>query len=211
MDEKSLVQILAEGENQTQAFLVDLSDPWNAAVIISSLANANGGSLWIGVKPNGKIVGVYPEGVLEDLNKLKERFFQKSPALQTKIWKNKIHFVLQVLVESSSKNPEYLINDRNQTVLFERHGNKNIQASKIALRNMQFKNQEKELPDEMSDSEKEILAFIQKSKQPSLSQMYKHLDIEMSQIDLLVSQLVYRNLVEMDFSSEVTLYKSKSS
>ena len=209
MDEKSLTQILAEGENQTQAFLVDLSDPWNAAVIISSLANGKGGSLWIGVKPNGKIVGVYPEGILQELNALKERFFQKPTVLHTKTWKSKMHFVLQVLVESTPKNPEYLINDRNQTVLFERHGNKNIQASKIALKNMQFRSQDKELPEELSDSEKEILAFIQKSKQLSLSQMYKHLDIEMSQIDVLVSQLVYRNLVEMDFSSEVTLYKSK--
>ncbi len=94
MDEKSLVQILAEGENQTQAFLVDLSDPWNAAVIISSLANANGGSLWIGVKPNGKIVGVYPEGIQQELIQLVERFFKNPFVLEHKIWKNKIHFVL---------------------------------------------------------------------------------------------------------------------
>ena len=211
MDEKSLTQILSEGENQSQAFLVDVSDKWNTAVAISSLANAQGGSLWIGVKPNGKIVGVYPDGIEKELLQLIERFFQNPYVLKTKIWKNKMHFVLQVSVEDVGADSIFLINDRKQTVLFERHATKNVQASKIALKNIQFKSQDKALAAELSEQEIEILSYIKKNKQLSLSQMYKHLDIEMSQIDLVVSQLVYRNLVEMDFSSEVTIYKSKTS
>lgn len=210
MDEKSLTQILAEGENQDQAFIVDVADRWNTAVLISSFANAKGGSVWIGVKPNGKIMGVYAEGIQKELQEVVERFFVNPFILNTKIWKNKVHFVVQVIIESAKDESVYLINDRQQTVLFERHGNKCVQASKIALKNLQFKSQEKVLSDDLSEQETQLLAFIKKSEQLSLSQMYKVDGFEMSEIDLLVSQLVYRGLVEMDFSTDVTLYRFKT-
>ena len=209
MDQKSLTQILEEGENQKQAFLVDVSDRWNTAVLISSLANADGGSVWIGVKPNGKIVGVYAEGIQKELAELVKNYFHSPFDLNTKIWKNKVHFVLEVIVAKSKDNPIFLTNDRKQTVMYERHLTKSIQASKIALKNLQFKSQEKVLSEELCKEEIEILEFIKNHDKLSLSQLYKQLDIEMSQIDLYVSQLVYRDLIEMDFKSEVTLYSYK--
>lgn len=210
MDEKSLTQILAEGENQHQAFVVDLADRWNTAVLISSFANAKGGSVWIGVKPTGKIMGVYAEAIQKELSEIVERFFINPFVINSKVWKNKVHFVVQIIVESAKEEAVYLKNDRQQTVLFERHGTKCVQASKIALKNLQFKSQDKVLSDELSAKEDELLAFIKKSEQLSLSQMYKFTNFEMSEIDLLVSQLVYRGLVAMDFSTDVTLYRFKS-
>ena len=207
MDEKSLIQILAEGEHQTQAFLIDLSESWNAAVLISSFANASGGSVWIGVKPTGKIVGVYVEGVQNELNALVEAFFPKPFILNTRIWKNKVHFVLEVKIEKSKDEPVYLINQKQQSVLFERHSNKTVQASKIVLKNQQFKSQDKVLPKELSKAETELLKLIKNHTALSLSQMYKLFDLDKAEIDLNVSQLVYRNLIEMDFSNDVTTYK----
>lgn len=207
MDEKSLIQILAEGEHQTQAFLIDLSESWNAAVLISSFANASGGSVWIGVKPTGKIVGVYAEGVQNELNALVEAFFPKPFILNTRIWKNKVHFVLEVKIEKSKDEPVYLINQKQQSVLFERHSNKTVQASKIVLKNQQFKSQDKVLPKELSKAETELLKLIKNHTALSLSQMYKLFDLDKAEIDLNVSQLVYRNLIEMDFSNDVTTYK----
>jgi predicted HTH transcriptional regulator len=210
MDEKSLIQILSQGENQKQAFLIDVSNRWNTAVLISSFANAQGGSLWIGVKPNGKIVGVYAEGIQKELTQLIESFFQNPFVLNTRIWKNKIHFVLEVIIENVKDESVFLVNERQQVVLFERHANKSVQASKIVLKNIQFKSQHKVLPKELSDQEREVLAIIKNNKQLSLSQLYKLETIIKSEIDLLVSQLVYRKLIEMDFSTDVTLYKFKS-
>lgn len=207
MDEKSLIQILAEGEHQTQAFLIDLSESWNAAVLISSFANASGGSVWIGVKPTGKIVGVYAEGVQNELNALVEAFLPKPFILYTRIWKNKVHFVLEVKIEKSKDEPVYLINQKQQSVLFERHSNKTVQASKIVLKNQQFKSQDKVLPKELSKAETELLKLIKNHTALSLSQMYKLFDLDKAEIDLNVSQLVYRNLIEMDFSNDVTTYK----
>lgn len=210
MDEKSLTQILAEGENQNQAFLVDVSDKWNTAVLMSSFANAKGGSVWIGVKPSGKIVGVYPEGILKELTGLVNRYFQKPQEFKSKVWKNKVHFVLEVIMERNPSEELLLVNDKNQTVLFERHGNKCVQASKIVMKNIQFKSQEKVLAEELSQDEKDVLDFIKNQGQVSLSQMYKHQGLEMSEIDLIVAQLVYRNLVELDFSTSVTVYRIAS-
>lgn len=211
MDEKSLTQILAEGENQKQAFLIDVSDRWNTAVLISSFANAQGGSVWIGVKPNGKIVGVYAEGIQAELTQHVASFFQKPFVFKTRIWKNKVHFVLEVIIEKALDEPVFLINEKKQIVLFERHASKSVQASKVVLNNLQFKSQQRILPEALSSQEQLILTLIQKNKQLSLSQIYKLQAMDKSEIDLLVSQLVYRNLVEMDFSSEVTLYKKKTS
>ncbi len=208
MNQKSLTQILAAGEHQNQAFLLDVSDQWNTAVLISSLANVEGGSVWIGVKPNGKITGVYAEGIQKELAEIVQRHFHTPFNLETKIWKNKVHFVLEVIV-SKSNDPIFLLNDRKQTLLFERHLNKSVQASKITLKDVQFKRQDKVLPVELSEGENALLECIRQNSELSLSQLYKRLGIEKSQIDLILSQLIYRNLVEMDFTSEVTLYKLK--
>ncbi len=208
MDQKSLTQILSEGENQSQAFVADVSDSWTVATLISSFANSQGGSLWIGVKSSGKIAGIYPEGIQTQILDLVDRFFENPYVLNTKVWKNKVHFVLEVIIQSSKDSPLFLNNLKGQKVLFERHQNKTIQASKIALKSKQFKSVDKELPIELSNEEEKILSLIKKNKQLSLSKMYKLIKLEKSEIDLIVSQLVYRNLIEMDFSSDVTVYKS---
>ena len=206
MDQKSLTQILAEGENQKQVFMLDVSDKWNTAILISSLANTDGGSLWIGVKSSGKITGVYADGILKELEQLIKQFFQVPYKLESQTWKNKVHFVVEVKV-AKSKDPVFIINDRKQSVLFYRHSTKSIQASKITLKEVQFKSQDKILSDELSAEELEIINFLDQNGELSLSQLYKRLTMEKSKIDLILSQLVYRKLVEKNLSTEIIHYR----
>lgn len=59
--EDRLHRWIAEGEHKTQDFKFAINNSKKIAMSLSAFANTDGGRLLIGVKDNGKIVGVHPE------------------------------------------------------------------------------------------------------------------------------------------------------
>src|SRR5690554_1430054 len=56
-----LKSYIREGEHQTQDFKFRVDDSKKIARTLAAFANTDGGRLLIGVKDNGKVVGVNPE------------------------------------------------------------------------------------------------------------------------------------------------------
>lgn len=83
--EDRLHRWIAEGEHKTQDFKFAINNSKKIAMSLSAFANTDGGRLLIGVKDNGKIVGVHPEDEIHMLEGAAELYCTPSVNLNITI------------------------------------------------------------------------------------------------------------------------------
>lgn len=100
-----LEQRLGEGENEHQDFKFCITDSRKLAETISAFSNARGGSIFIGVKDNGKIKGVDPEEEGYMAEAAASLYCSPVVVCTFKVWETTEGNVLEVLVPEAPDKP----------------------------------------------------------------------------------------------------------
>jgi len=131
--DKSLNDLIKEGEHQRQDFKFCISDSRKIARSLVAFANTDGGSLLIGVKDNGHIVGVQSDEEYY-MVEAAARIYSKPPIpFTTKQWHTEGKTVLQVIVESSPVKPHFAKDENNKWMAYIRYHDENRLASKVMI------------------------------------------------------------------------------
>ena len=131
---KHIINLIKQGEHQTLDFKHSITDSKKIARALTAFANTIGGTLLIGVKDNGAIVGVDSE----------EEYYMIEAAAQM-YCKPEIHFaitkwtingktVLEVVVNPSKKKPHKAPDKNGDYKAFIRYKDENIVATPIQLK-----------------------------------------------------------------------------
>lgn len=133
---KSIIQIIKEGEGLTTEFKRTVDSPFKIAKTIVSFANTSGGNLLIGVSDNGSIPGV--ESELRELQKL-ERALVKliEPELIVQIKTETLDGkkIVWVAVLESEDKPHHALNEKGQRIIYIRMKDKSIPIPRLLLYN----------------------------------------------------------------------------
>jgi predicted HTH transcriptional regulator len=128
-----LLQLIKEGEHQRQDFKYCISDSRKIARSLVAFANTDGGSLLIGVKDNGHIVGVQSDEEYY-MAESAARIYSKPPVpFTTRQWHVEGKTVLQVIVEPSNVKPHFAKDENNKWLAYIRYRDENRLASKVML------------------------------------------------------------------------------
>lgn len=134
MQDKSIIQIIKEGEGLTTEFKRKIDSAFKIAKTIVSFANTSGGSLLIGISDSGGIVGVTSE--LVELKKLEIATSQLIEPKLTVKFKSTILDglkVLQVDVDESPDKPHYAVNEKDMRIIYIRVKDKSIPIPKLLM------------------------------------------------------------------------------
>ena len=134
MQDKSIIQIIKEGEGLTTEFKRTIDSAFKIAKTIVSFANTSGGSLLIGISDSGAIVGVTSE--LVELKKLEIATLQLiEPKLTVKIKSTLLDGlkVLQVDIDESPDKPHYAVNEKDLRIIYIRVKDKSIPIPKLLM------------------------------------------------------------------------------
>lgn len=192
---------------QETAFSAKSSD--DIAVKLSALANAGGGVLFIGIKENGKVVGIIPSETEENVRFINEKKCIPSLVLTYKAVQIEMKLVLEVTVAPPLEKPVFAIDVTRNKIAYYRGESNLFQLSKIivGLWNLQKKQSNAHATDEALDVvQQALLALFEEDKQLTLSQLYKLLAVEKSLIDKSLIQLLYKGYLGYHMGETMRYY-----
>ncbi|MCF2496978.1 AlbA family DNA-binding domain-containing protein [Dyadobacter chenhuakuii] len=134
MQEKSIIQIIKEGEGLTTEFKRTIDSPYKIAKTIVSFANTSGGSLLIGIADSGAILGVGSE--LAELKKLETatgKLIEPKLTIRIKSALLDGKKVMQVDVDESPDKPHYAVNEKDMRIIYIRVKDKSIPIPKLLM------------------------------------------------------------------------------
>ena len=126
-----LEKMIAEGEHLHQDFKYFLSDAKKIARSVAAFANTDGGRLLIGVKDNGKIVGIKNDEDIHLIEAAAQVFCSPAVDYEPKIWEYGTKRVLEVDIAPSAAAPHSAPTESGSRAVFIRKADENKVASAV--------------------------------------------------------------------------------
>ncbi len=200
---KTLQEILREGENKCQSFFENTDDVLEIARTLVAFSNCDGGVLLIGLKKNGKIVGVDPQNELLNISLILQENCQPHMKISSRIFQEKVRIVLEISVLSGNEKPYNVIYNSKKEV-FIRKENRNILANKMVEDVWKFKRLNVVKPINLSPAEKTMLDLIHSNSKISLTKIHKKSNLSFSEIDRVLVRLISWNYIVMEMTDNGT-------
>lgn len=147
--------LIEEGEHEHQDFKFQISDARKIARSISAFANNDGGHLLIGVKDNGKIVGVRSEEEMFMIEQAAEMYCRPPQRVECSVYKVKGKSVLKVDIPKGKVVPVKAPDENGNWKAYYRVADENIVASPLHVKI--WKHRQSESPTVFSLTEREQL------------------------------------------------------
>lgn len=194
--------------NQDTIATANFSD--EVAVKLSALANAGGGILLIGIKDNGKVVGINPEAVQSQLTLINEKKCVPSVQIATKALQMDMKYVLEVTIAPPTEKPVLALDVTNGRTAYYRLENTVFPLSKIivGLWNLQKKEGRiQALSADLDTIQTSLFDLFEGDTRMTLSQLYKLQALEKSLIDKSLIQLIYKGFVDFEMGETMRYFR----
>lgn len=201
-----LKSYIREGEHQQQDFKFRVDDPKKIARTLAAFANTDGGRLLVGVKDNGKVVGVFPEEEYHVIQGAAEMFCKPPMEITTEILQDDHKLVLKVDIPPVKHKPVRAKDEHDRWKTYVRRDDHTLLANKILVGVWKAQSKEIALPQRFDDDEMLILTTIKEAGKITLSKLYRRTKLKKSYIDKLLILFIRWGIVLMDITHEGTHY-----
>lgn len=133
-----VLQMIEEGEHQTQDFKMRVDDARKIAKTIVAFANSEGGRLLVGVKDSGGIVGVRAEEEVHVIELACHTHCKPSVPFEAQIWKAEGRSVLEINVPRSASRPHFCEDEEGQWQAYLRQEDRIHRASPVQVKVWQY-------------------------------------------------------------------------
>ncbi|HDR52512.1 MAG TPA: ATP-binding protein [Mariniphaga anaerophila] len=202
-----LYKLIEEGEHQQQDFKFCINDSKKIAKSLVAFANTDGGRLLIGVKDNGKVVGISTDEEYYMVESAAKIFSSPPIEFSTKQWHTEGKTVLEISISPSIKKPHYAKDETGRWLAYIRIKDENVLAHKIQLAVWKKQNSPKGIRFSYSADEKCLVDFLQKNTDISYSKFIRLAHISRKKAEEILSNFVLMDVVEMVTTREGTVFK----
>lgn len=201
-----LKSYIREGEHQTQDFKFRVDDAKKIARTLAAFANTDGGRLLIGVKDNGKVVGVNPEEEFHVIQGAASLYCKPELALKTQIMQYDHKLVLEVVVDEVENKPVKALDDDGVWKTYVRREDHTLLASKILIGVWKKLRNKTSTPQTFDVDEQLILNTIKEAGEITLSKLYRETKLKKAYIDRLLILFITWDVVEMKITPGGTYF-----
>ena len=194
---KTLGETLIDGENQFQAFFENTQDSLEIAKTAIAFSNTYEGKIIIGIKKNGKIIGVNPQAEIQNFINITKEFCEFQSEYIFNIIQDSFRMVLEVVVPVINKKPNYLLHN-GQREVYVRSNKFNVKSNKILENSWKFISKNNPRPLTLSDIESEVLNFIKLNAKSSLNKIHKNMNHPIATVDFILVRLISWELIGME-------------
>lgn len=202
--------MIREGEHQKQDFKFCITDSRKIARSLVAFANTDGGSLLIGVKDNGNIVGVQSDEEYYMVESAALIYSKPPVAFTTRQWHVEGKTVLQVKVEPSRQKPHLAKDDNGRWQAYVRHHDENRLAGKVMTEVWNKQKHNKGITVKLTDAEKFLLQYLDTHSFISVSAFARKASLPYKQAEQLLSDFIVLGLVQPYFGDTHVVYQLKN-
>ncbi|WP_107037981.1 AlbA family DNA-binding domain-containing protein [Brumimicrobium mesophilum] len=201
-----LKSYIREGEHQTQDFKFRVDDAKKIARTLAAFANTDGGRLLIGVKDNGKVVGVNPEEEFHVIQGAASLYCKPELTVKTQIMQDDHKLVLEITVDEVANKPVKALDDDGVWKTYVRRADHTLLASKILIGVWKKQRTKTSTPQTFDKDEQLILNTIKDAGEITLSKLYRITKLKKSFIDKLLILFITWNVVKINISPGGTYF-----
>lgn len=200
-------QLISEGEHIQQDFKFAISDVRKIARSISAFANTQGGRLLIGVKDNGKIVGVRSEEEIYMIEAAARMYCRPQVELENYIYKVEGKNVLEVRIAENPCKPICALDEQNKAWAYVRIKDENILANPVHLNIWEQNRQKESVVIAYTEREQHLLNILKQHGALTLNQCSRLSQTNRKQTSELLADFIRFGLVEQDFKEHTFYFK----
>lgn len=201
-----LKSYIREGEHQTQDFKFRVDDAKKIARTLAAFANTDGGRLLIGVKDNGKVVGVNPEEEFHVIQGAAAMYCKPELIVKTQIMQDDHKLVLEVTVDEVKNKPIKALDDDGEWKTYVRREDHTLLANKILIGVWKMERTKTATPQVFDKDEQLILNTIKHAGEITLSKLYRETKLKKSYIDRLLILFITWEVVNMSITPVGTYF-----
>lgn len=202
-----LLKMISEGEHQRQDFKYCISDSRKIARSLVAFANTDGGSLLIGVKDNGHVVGVQSE---------EEYYMAESAALlysrppipfTTRQWHIEGKTVLQVIIEPSQAKPHFARDEGGKWTAYLRNEDENRIAPKVLIDVWRREKSREGVLVQLGEPEKFLFSFLRENDFITVSAFARKACLPFKKAEQLLADFIVLGIIQPFFGENKVLYR----
>ncbi len=201
-----LKSYIKEGEHQQQDFKFRVDDSKKIARTLAAFANTDGGRLLVGVKDNGKIVGVNPEEEFHVIQGAASIYCKPEVKVDAQIVQVKHKMVLVVSVLKSEKKPIKAKDENEKWKTYVRRKDHTLLANKILVGVWKMEKRKTVKPQAFGNDEQLILNTIKEHNAITLSKLYRITKLNKNYIDKLLVLFISWGIIDMHITPTGTFY-----
>ncbi|MCK9617067.1 MAG: ATP-binding protein [Lentimicrobiaceae bacterium] len=202
-------KLIAQGESQHLDFKFEISDALKIARTLVAFANTDGGTLLIGVEDNGTITGIRSGEEIFMAETAAKKYCTPEIPIQYKEWDVYGKNILEATVFQGTNKPYFVVNKQIKKA-YIRMNDQNIAANAILLSVWKKKSKNKGAFIRFSDSEKELLSFINTHPNTTLSAICKNIHLHRKKAERLLTNFILTDSIEMLFSEKGVSFSIKN-
>lgn len=200
-----LVHKISEGEGLQLDFKFEIDDQKKIARTLVAFANTEGGSLLIGVKDNGKIVGTNPEEEYYMIEGASEAYCKPPVQFDKNVWQEDRFLVLEIVVPKSDQKHKAQ-DDEGKWRSYVRIDDRTMHGNKILEQVWKLRENGSPKPLEFDPETVAMIEVIKREGPLSLSKLYRKAGISLNRVDRTLAHLVHWGVAAMDITETGTLY-----
>lgn len=198
---KHIINLIKQGEHQTLDFKHSITDSKKIARAMVAFANTLGGTLLIGVKDNGSIVGIDSEEEYYMIEAAAQMYCKPEVPFKVSKWNINGKTVLEVVINPTKNRPVKAPDKSGDYRAFVRINDENIVASPIQLKIWKTEGHRKSLQMVLSEKENALFDFLKTNQRITVGQFSRtafisRIDAENTLIDLTVLGLIKHVLTQ---------------
>lgn len=202
----ALYKLIEEGEHQQQDFKFCINDSKKIAKSLVAFTNTDGGRLLIGVKDNGKVIGIRTDEEYYMVEAAAKIYSNPPIGFSTKQWTTEGKTVLEISVKSSDKKPHFAKDESGKWMAYIRIKDENVLAHNIQLVVWKKQNSLKGIQFTYSEDEKFLIDYLQKNEGITFSKFIRLAHISRKKAEEVLSNFVIMNVVKMQTSRDGTVF-----
>lgn len=201
-----LYKLIEEGEHQRQDFKYCINDSKKIAKSLVAFSNTDGGRLLIGVKDNGKIVGISTDEEFYMVEAAAKIYSDPPINFSTHQWQVEGKTVLEITIDPSEKKPHFARVENGKWLAYIRIDDENVLAHKIQVEVWKKQKSARGIFFSYSDDEKFLIDLLQKNGSLTFSKYLRTANIKRQKAEAILTDFVLMDVVLMHTNKEGTKF-----
>jgi len=199
-------KLIAQGEHQTQDFKFCISDSRKIARSLVAFANSDGGRLLVGVKDNGKIIGVRSEEEYYMVDAAAKIYSNPKIEFSAQQWDVDGKTVFEVMIKPSPLRPHYAQSDDGNWIAYIRKNDENILANGVLLKLWKLEKEGQGILFSYDQPRETLINYLSKNESITLSKFSKLAMISRLQAENILAELLLLKCIEANFGDTPVAY-----
>jgi predicted HTH transcriptional regulator len=201
-----LYKLIQEGEHQRQDFKYCINDSKKIAKSLVAFANTDGGRLLIGIKDNGKIVGIKTDEEFYMIEAAAKIYSNPPINFSTQQWQIEGKTVLEIQVEPSTTKPHYAIDENGKWLAYLRVDDENYLGNKIQINVWKKNNSPIGIHFTFSEHEKFLIDYLLNNPSITISKFIRQAHVSKNKAEEVLTNFVIMNVINMKTEKDGTLF-----